>query len=727
MVRTYKKKNTHPEVNEADVEAALNAVVNDRMPLRKAAAVYGVKHTTLFYRIKKIKPKPNSENTTASTENTTASTDCEYSTKYSSKYTVNQVFTEEQEVLLEQYIVDSSNLNYGLTYKHIRKLAFEYAVHLNQCPNKWEQNQMAGVDWMKGFMRRHSSLSLRKPENTSLARTLGFNKQMVEEFQTNLADIYSKHKFQPDRIFNLDETGIKTVVQAPNVVARKGTKQVGQVVSGERGNLVTMCVAVNAAGNTVPPVFIFPRARMHDTLMVGSVAGSLGLVNSPTSGWITGVLFIKVLEHLVKFTQCSEKSPILLIMDNHESHCTLDAILFARSNGIVILTIPPHCSHRIQPLDVSILGPFKGQLAVVQNDWLINNPGKKISIHDLAAHASKAFDLAFTRKNITEGFKKCGIWPYSATVFTDDDFISLSTEMSRPRSRDSLVTDNVTPTNVSLEHSDPNEDDPQPCSSTSIRLNEQLHNPQILPKQQCYRPMLPNQKLNISPGPEAIRPLPTLSLVTLTKTGKISKREKGKSRVLTATPEKNRIEQEVARKSILKQQKIEKKILNEEKKAKRKLELPLSSKPIKQKKKKTMTKSKPRKFQSESSSESDYGISYMESDDSPYNENFSDSDLDLLDLKEKINPLLEHYYAVFYDLNWYIGRVIDFPDEGLVKVKFLKEGFVDLYEWPKHDDIQVIENKYIFYGPIKLIGSGPFQIDYKCKRRIILQYKSLKK
>lgn len=146
---------------------------------------------------------------------------------------------------------------------------------------------------------------------------------------------------------------------------------------------------------------------------------------------------------------------------------------------------------------------------------------------------------------------------------------------------------------------------------------------------------------------------------------------------------------------------------------------------------KAKPKTKSRKLESDSSSENEDDVSYMESDASPYNETFSDldSEPDLFNVKPNrpINPLLENYYAVFYDLNWYVGRVLDFPDEGLVKVKFLRQGLGDSYEWPLHDDIEVIDSKYVFYGPIKLIGSGPFLIDEKCKRRINLKYKSLKK
>lgn len=149
--------------------------------------------------------------------------------------------------------------------------------------------------------------------------------------QTSLLEVYNKYKFTPDRIYNCDETGIPTVVQAPNVVARKGSKQVGQAVSTERGSMITMCAIINAAGNTIPPVFIYPRARMHDTLMKGAVTGSIGFANCPSSGWMTSALFYKILEHIQNHTKCSKETPILLIMDNHETHCSLECSLCKRS------------------------------------------------------------------------------------------------------------------------------------------------------------------------------------------------------------------------------------------------------------------------------------------------------------------------------------------------------------------------------------------------------------
>ena len=120
-----------------------------------------------------------------------------------------------------------------------------------------------------------------------------------------------------------------------------------------------MCCIRSAAGNVLPPVFIFPRARMNGNLMIGAPEDSFGLANSPKSGWMTGPLFVKTLEHLKHHTRCSKDNKMLLLLDNHETHCSLGAIHFCRENGIELLTFPPHCTHHMQPLDVSVMGPFK--------------------------------------------------------------------------------------------------------------------------------------------------------------------------------------------------------------------------------------------------------------------------------------------------------------------------------------------------------------------------------
>ena len=88
---------------------------------------------------------------------------------------------------------------------------------------------MAGKEWLDSFRRRNSNLSLRKPENTSVARSFAFNKTVVNEFFENLEKILTKYNFISDRIYNFDESGISTVMSTPKILAEKKQKQIGQL------------------------------------------------------------------------------------------------------------------------------------------------------------------------------------------------------------------------------------------------------------------------------------------------------------------------------------------------------------------------------------------------------------------------------------------------------------------------------------------------------------------
>ncbi|CAH2100759.1 unnamed protein product [Euphydryas editha] len=104
--------------------------------------------------------------------------------------------------------------------------------------------------------------------------------------------------------------------------------------------------------------------------------------------------------------------------------------------------------------------------------------------------------------------------------------------------------------------------------------------------------------------------------------------------------------------------------------------------------------------ESDSSDSDSSGSLCLDSDEGGSSPMPSSSDESLPDEIEPttIDPRLEMYYAVYYDLDWYVGRVIDFPDEGLCKVKFLKK-VLNNFKWPVHDDIQTVANKFVFYGP----------------------------
>lgn len=255
-----------------------------------------------------------------------------------------------------------------------------------------------------------------------------------------------------------------------------GKKQIGQAVSGERGQLVTFCGIVSATGVAIPPVFVFPRVRYKDYFLNGAPIGSLGLAYK--SGWMTGKLFVDVLKHFQKHTQSSKENPSLLVLDNHESHCSIDAINFARGTGITMLSFPPHTSHKLQPLDVAVYSSFKANCKTAFNNWMATNAGRQVSIYDIPSLANTAYINSFTMRNISKAFEKTGLWPINEFAFTDEDFLpSYVTDRQETindtnRSNNSPDNENIEETQV--DNGDNNQQDmnndgrnPSPIPSTS--------------------------------------------------------------------------------------------------------------------------------------------------------------------------------------------------------------------------------------------------------------------
>ena len=141
--------------------------------------------------------------------------------------------------------------------------------------------------------------------------------------------------------------GTTTVAKFGKVLGTIGMRQIRKVSSGERGKNITALCCISAAGAYIPPLFVFPRKRMVPSLMIGAPAGAIGEVNARGSGYIDSSLFMAWLRHFAAVACCNKENPHVLHLDGHESHKTLDAKDFGRENGIILITFPPHCTHRL--------------------------------------------------------------------------------------------------------------------------------------------------------------------------------------------------------------------------------------------------------------------------------------------------------------------------------------------------------------------------------------------
>jgi len=128
--------------------------------------------------------------------------------------------------------------------------------------------------------------------------------------------------------------------------------------------------------------------------------------------------------------------PIVIFFDGHGSHVTVRMIELARKCGVHLFCLPPHTTHKLQPLDVGVFGPL-------QRAWRKNCEefsavhGRGITKPEFIKEYMKVRDDTFTPELIATAWRKTGLYPFNPNVFTELDYSPsqmTSTEVHYPPS-----------------------------------------------------------------------------------------------------------------------------------------------------------------------------------------------------------------------------------------------------------------------------------------------------
>lgn len=478
------------------------------------------------------------------------------------------VFTQEQEAALVERIKLMDNIFYGLTPLQVRRVAFTYAEANNVQNNFSKISGLAGKDWLNGFLKRNP-LSVRKPEGVSINRLTAFNRQEIKIFFDNLEAVMTKFAFTPDRIFNMDETGVTTVQDPGKVVSTRGKKRVGSVVSWERGKIITVICCINAAGGYIPPMFIFPRKRMSPHLQKDGPP--CALYSCSHNGWSNEDLFVTWLKHFIHHSKASVENKVLLVLDNHGSHATLQSYDLCRDNGIIMLSIPPHTSHRLQPLDVSFYSPLKSVFRRECDTKIKSTCLQKITPYDVAGLFNIAYSKVATIGNAVSGFKQTGIFPMNPDIFTDEDYLPAETILQHDNTPE-IAIENDDPTTASHSSKAKSNDSEAHSAFCSVSSPSTSGSSSHLPTE-----TLPKESLDTSSQSEPesdtnfekLIPIPSSN--GQNKSNNVTGKRKQHSEILTGSPQKEKLERKLLNKKSRKERSSkEKKLKNPIKKTKTK-------------------------------------------------------------------------------------------------------------------------------------------------------------
>ena len=263
--------------------------------------------------------------------------------------------------------------------------------------------------WWDRFRERHPHLRLRAGECLAYVRAVCTNRQVLDRYFDLWEDVLLKNnlKDKPNRIFNLDESGMPLQHRPGKRIAVKGQKHVIVITSGDKTN-VTVLACVSASGYALPPMIIFNRKNLTPELTRGETLGTIYGLSS--SGWIDSELFSEwFLRHFLEYAPSPR--PLVLLLDGHSSHYNPEFIRQACENGVIVFCLPPHTTHVCQPLDVTCFHSLKTYWDQACDRYMSTHPGKVVTVYQVSQLLAEAWSQAMTPRNITAGFRAAGVFP----------------------------------------------------------------------------------------------------------------------------------------------------------------------------------------------------------------------------------------------------------------------------------------------------------------------------
>ena len=375
------------QYSPSKVASAVSVVQSGAMSKRKAALTFGIPRSTLLDKLSGKAPV-----------GTNPGKPC--------------VLNAAEESVLVDYVKLMASIGYPLKRK---ELCFEVKKVLDNDGRKTPFNEnLPGKHWYRLFSKRHPDLCERSAMALGHQRS-HINLEMIEGWFNGLTSYLKKEVpdvdaflRDPRRIFNADESGFPLSVTDGKVLTEKGVRHVYQVCTSNKTQ-ITVLACFNAMGNYVPPLIVYPGERFRDT---GIHEFEEAIYGHTSSGWMDSDLFVSFLRHFNDFVEEQAiPKPVLLLVDGHSTHMSLEAGHFCYTNDIILYCLLENATHILQPCDVGFFSPMKAAWKTEVKNWQLANLGKSLTKREFPGVFKKAWVRVAKVENAIHGFQKCGLFP----------------------------------------------------------------------------------------------------------------------------------------------------------------------------------------------------------------------------------------------------------------------------------------------------------------------------
>lgn len=376
--RKKKKKWT-----EEAMERALIEVKSGRCTVRQAAKEFGVPKSSLGDRVSG-RVAPGSRSGPA------------------------QLITSADEELLVEFSLYMSKHGFPLTKQQL--VSFASSIYKRQ-HRRVAFSKLGQTWWLNFRKRQEKNINIQPADSVVRGRTVCVRKEAVDNFFLLLSTVMDTHGLsdKPHQIFNCSETGFQ--LGRKRVSLPKSASLGYKPAPGLRDH-ISVLACFNAAGEDIPPFIIYSKAYPGGVCY--KTQGPLNaLYGWSDSGCVNSDLFKKwFLKHFL--LHAPKERPLLLIFDGHKSPVNLEVVEAARKESVILLCLPPHCSHILQPLDAGLFVLLKQRFTALIGDGCATDTHFAVSKKEFSGVFKGTYQVAKEEEGVNtvkEGFRKCGIYP----------------------------------------------------------------------------------------------------------------------------------------------------------------------------------------------------------------------------------------------------------------------------------------------------------------------------
>lgn len=277
--------------------------------------------------------------------------------------------------------------------------------------DKKNDKKPLGINWVQKFLDRHPQLKTAFIPPLDKERASAQNRQIFEEWFALFLSVKTEYSVSESNIWNMDEKGfLQGVIGKEKVVISKYQAKVYMTQPGNR-ELVSLIECVSMDGKLLQPYIIFKGKVQMTAWWEIMKKGHIALSDN---GWTNNEIGLRWLQKAFHPETATESNQWrMLLVDGHASHLTTDAIEFCIKEKIILLCLPPHTTHLLQPLDVGVFSPLAGTYKrLVQKKTRLGG-AYSIDKCDFLEVYLQARLQAMRSEVIISAWEKAGLSPYN--------------------------------------------------------------------------------------------------------------------------------------------------------------------------------------------------------------------------------------------------------------------------------------------------------------------------